>query len=130
LSAGTYTLELVSSTPGASQSVSSKTVTILRAPDKGVTAPIVCPNPAVAGAAGGTGTKLAVLTVPGQLLQARAALYNGAGEQVAQGADLTGSGTIWLDYGRLAAGVYLVRVQALLPNGDPYSTVVKAAIVH
>jgi len=127
VSAGTYSISLVSASQGGSTTL-SREITVLKAGPVGLSSvPLVCPNPST-----GRGP-LQVLYPAGELYGAEASLYDAAGELVARVKDASagpGDGSLSLDAGRLSAGVYLVVLQGTGVDGEPLRQVLKAAIVH
>jgi hypothetical protein len=129
LASGVYSVRLVNESQGGTQVV-ARQVTLIKDVDAGLPFdPFIAPNPIIPGNFG-VPTRLCVTYPAGALLSARANFYNQAGERVAQGDDVAAGGKLWIDYGQLASGVYLVEVEGRYNSGALYRKVLKLAIVR
>ena len=123
--AGVYSLQLVAGT-GQGTVIQSQQVTVIKAPSLGLAwQPKLGPNPAPPGA-----QDLGLSYPSASLEDATATLYDQAGERVVTAADPGSTGTLRLDLGHCAGGIYMVEFDGRLASGQAYRRLFKAAVLR
>jgi hypothetical protein len=129
VNSGTYTVQLVSQEGGKSAVVTSRSITVLKAPETGsvLDTVIVAPNPAAASA------HVQFFYDPSKLAghELVARVYSLAGELISASSDPNHSGKVDLFAGRqLSSGIYLVRCELREGPALVKARVMKIAVVR
>jgi hypothetical protein len=131
VASGSYLVRLMRTELGVGRTLKSVSVVLLQSPDLGVQAALASaqagPNP-WRGADGDGPVQLVYRAQPG--LQMRARAYNLAGELVAVGVDPSSTGRLSLPMQGLAAGVYLIDLEAMAGPARLGRRTLKLAIVR
>jgi len=129
LASGVYTLQLQQTNSGGTSILQSAQVVLLRGGAALSAAAHVVPNPAGAGANGGSELARVVYT-PNARGLAHAEVYNMAGERVLAGDDPSQSGSITLDLSHIAPGPYFIAFTLRQRETVLAQQIIKMAVIR
>jgi flagellar hook assembly protein FlgD len=128
LASGVYTVQLTRTQAGGARVVKTLSVTLLASVDEGIQRSLasatVAPNPLR-----GAGVPMHIFYKLPPRGSANCRLYDLAGQLVAQGADITGSGDVRLD-AAFAGGIYVLEFRLMDGSAILGRRILKAAVVR